>query len=167
MALRGRARVGTSGWRYPHWRGEFYPKGLPQRLELRYLSERLVTAEINGTFYSLTRPETCASWRAAVPDGFVFAIKGSRFITHMLKLRTFEAPLANFLSSGLLRLGPTIGPVLWQLPPQLLWDERRARPFFEALPKDISAAERWARRHDRPSVITQNRPYMITSKPAI
>jgi uncharacterized protein YecE (DUF72 family) len=148
-AIRGRARVGTSGWRYPHWRGGFYPAGLPQRLELHYLSERVVTAEINGTFYSLTRPETCAAWRAAVPANFVFAVKGSRFITHMLKLRTFEAPLANFFSSGLLRLGSALGPILWQLPPQLRWDESRVRAFFEAVPRDVAAAERWARRHDR------------------
>jgi uncharacterized protein YecE (DUF72 family) len=145
----GLLRVGTSGWRYPHWRGDFYPRGLPQRLELSYLSERLPTAEINGTFYSLTRPETCSAWRAAVPEGFVFAVKGSRFITHMLKLGSFEVPLANFFSSGLLRLGALLGPVLWQLPPQLPWDEKRARPFFEALPRDVMEAERWARRHDR------------------
>ncbi|HEY6475642.1 MAG TPA: DUF72 domain-containing protein [Polyangia bacterium] len=144
----GRARVGTSGWLYPRWRGDFYPRGLLQRRELEYLSGQLATAEINGTFYSLTRPETCAAWRAAVPDGFVFAVKGSRYITHMLKLRNFEAPLANFFASGILRLGAALGPILWQLPPQLAWDEPRARDFFEALPRDVAAAERWACRHD-------------------
>jgi uncharacterized protein YecE (DUF72 family) len=144
----GKSLVGTSGWRYPRWRGDFYPRGLPQRLELHYLSRQLATAEVNGTFYSLTRPEICAAWRAAVPEGFVFAVKGSRFITHMLKLRSFERPLANFFASGLLRLGTTLGPILWQLPPQLPWDEERARAFFTALPRDVAAAERWARRHD-------------------
>ncbi len=147
-ARRGRSLVGTSGWRYPRWRGDFYPKGLPQRLELHYLAERLPSAEVNGTFYSLTRPEICAAWRAAVPTGFVFAVKGSRFITHMLKLRRFERPLANFFASGLLRLGAALGPILWQLPPQLGWDEARARAFLAALPRDLAAAERWARRHD-------------------
>ncbi len=141
--------MGTSGWLYPRWRGDFYPRGLPQRLELHYLAERLDTAEINGTFYSLTRPETCTSWRSSVPEGFVLAVKGSRYITHMLKLRDFEKPLANFFASGILRLGTALGPILWQLPPQLPWDEARARSFFTALPRDIPAAERCARRHDR------------------
>jgi uncharacterized protein YecE (DUF72 family) len=112
------------------------------------LARRLPTTEINGTFYSLTRPETCTAWRAAVPDGFVFAVKGSRYLTHMLKLRRFERPLANFFASGILRLGSALGPILWQLPPQLAWDEPRARDFFGALPRDFAAAERWARRHD-------------------
>ena len=146
---RGVARVGTSGWLYPHWRGDFYPRKLPQRLELPYLAERLHTVEINGTFYSLTRPAIVTAWRRSVPDGFVFAVKGSRYITHMLKLRNFEHPLANFFASGLLLLGRSLGPILWQLPPQLPWDEARARAFFDALPRDIAAAERWARRHDQ------------------
>jgi uncharacterized protein YecE (DUF72 family) len=144
----GRAFIGTSGWLYPRWRGDFYPRGLPQRRELGYLAERMPSVEVNGTFYSLTRPSTCAAWRAAVPPGFTFAIKGSRFITHMLKLRNFERPLANFFSSGLLRLGEMLGPILWQLPPQLPFDAERARRFFEAVPRDVAAAERWARRHD-------------------
>jgi uncharacterized protein YecE (DUF72 family) len=105
--------------------------------------------EVNGTFYSLTRPATCAAWRAAVPSGFVFAIKGSRLITHLLKLRRFETPLANFFSSGLLALGAALGPILWQLPPQLAFDQERTRRFFDAVPRDIQAAERLARRHDR------------------
>jgi uncharacterized protein YecE (DUF72 family) len=146
---RGLARVGTSGWLYPHWRGDFYPRKLPQRMELPYLAQRLHTVEINGTFYSLTRPESCKAWRKSVPDGFVFAVKGSRYITHMLKLRNFEHPLANFFASGLLLLGKSLGPILWQLPPQLPWDEPRARAFFDALPRDLASAERWARRHDQ------------------
>jgi len=144
----GRARIGTSGWSYRRWRGDFYPRGLAQRLELSYMAQRLPTVEVNGTFYGLTRPTACAAWRAAVPDDFVFAIKGSRFITHMLKLRKFETPLANFFASGLLRLGNTLGPILWQLPPQLPFDPDRTRAFFEAVPRDLRAAERWARRHD-------------------
>jgi uncharacterized protein YecE (DUF72 family) len=146
---RGLARVGTSGWLYPHWRGDFYPRKLAQRMELAYLAQRLQTVEINGTFYSLTRPEICRAWRKAVPDGFVFAVKGSRYITHMLKLKNFEHPLSNFFASGLLLLGASLGPILWQLPPQLPWDEARARAFFEALPRDVASAERWARRHDQ------------------
>src|SRR3954447_24917163 len=90
----GQVRIGTSGWLYAHWRGRFFPPGLPQRAQLSYLAERLPTIEVNGTFYSLTRPSACDAWRAAVPPSFLFAIKGSRYITHMLKLGAFEHPLA-------------------------------------------------------------------------
>jgi uncharacterized protein YecE (DUF72 family) len=140
--------VGTSGWIYPHWKGLFYPPKLPGRRWLTYLAERLPSVEVNGTFYSLTRPSACEAWREAVPPGFVFALKGSRYITHMLKLSNFRAPLANFFSSGVLRLGRTLGPVLWQLPPQLPFRADRADAFFAALPRDVREAERWARRHD-------------------
>jgi uncharacterized protein YecE (DUF72 family) len=143
-----RARIGTSGFTYRSWRGTFFPSGLSQARELAYLAERLPTVEVNGTFYSLTRPSACDRWRAAVPADFEFAIKGSRYITHMLKLGAFRTPLANFFASGILRLGAQLGPILWQLPPGVPFKEERARPFFEALPRDVAAAERWARRHD-------------------
>jgi uncharacterized protein YecE (DUF72 family) len=146
----GEVRIGTSGWSYPHWRrGAFYPQGLPQRLELTHLAGLLPSVEVNGTFYSLTRPSACDGWRRSVGPDFLFAIKGSRYVTHMLKLRRFETPLANFFSSGILRLGRQLGPLLWQLPPQLPFDAERARTFFEAVPRDVPAAERCARRHDR------------------
>lgn len=148
MSAAGRILIGTSGWQYPSWRGDFYPAGLPHARELAYLATRFATVEVNGTFYSLTRPTACAAWRQQVPEGFLFAIKGSRYITHMLKLRRFEPALANFFASGILRLGPTLGPILWQLPPQLPFDRARARAFFLALPRDVAGAERWARRHD-------------------
>ena len=144
----GRVLVGTSGWAYPHWRGRFYPPKLPQRLELSHIAEHFPTVEVNGTFYSLTRPSACEAWRAAVPPGFVFAIKGSRYITHMLKLARFQGPLANFFASGILRLGAQLGPVLWQLPPGLRFDPDRAGAFLEALPVDMAGAQRWARKHD-------------------
>jgi uncharacterized protein YecE (DUF72 family) len=140
--------VGTSGWIYPHWRGLFYPPRLAPRRWLTYVAQELQSVEVNGTFYSLTRPAACDAWRAAVPDGFVFAVKGSRYITHMLKLRNFRAPLANFFASGILRLGKTLGPILWQLPPQLPFRTDRADAFFSALPRSVREAERWARRHD-------------------
>jgi len=111
-----RARVGISGWRYATWRGDFYPRGLPQRLELAYVGERMNSVELNGSFYSLQRPESYRRWRDAVPDDVVFAVKGSRYITHMLRLRGTETALANFLASGVLALGPKLGPILWQLP---------------------------------------------------
>ena len=141
-------RVGTSGWIYPHWKGRFYPEGLAERRWLAFLAERLPTVEVNGTFYSLTRPSACDAWREATPPGFLFALKGSRYVTHMLKLRNFRAPLANFFSSGILRLGERLGPILWQLPPHLPFDRPRADAFFAALPEDVRGAERWARRHD-------------------
>jgi uncharacterized protein YecE (DUF72 family) len=144
----GRVLVGTSGWLYPSWRGDFYPSGLPHAQELAYIAARLATVEVNGTFYSLTRPSACDAWRRQVPPSFVFAIQGSRYVTHMLKLKNFDAALANFFASGLLRLGPKLGPILWQLPPQLPFDGARARAFFAALPRDVAGAERWARRHD-------------------
>jgi uncharacterized protein YecE (DUF72 family) len=149
LAGRGKVWVGTSGWNYRHWRGgAFYPAGLPQKQELAYLAARTGSVEVNGTFYSLTTPTACAAWRKVVPPDFLFAIKGSRYITHMLKLARFEAPLGNFFAQGILLLGKQLGPILWQLPPTLKFDRARVRPFFEALPRTIAAAERWARRHD-------------------
>src|SRR5689334_11939719 len=107
-------RIGISGWRYPAWRGVFYPKGLPQRSELQFASNSFNTLEINGSFYSLQRREYYRSWYTQVPDDFVFAVKGSRFITHMKKLRDVRVPLANFFASGVLVLGRKLGPILWQ-----------------------------------------------------
>jgi uncharacterized protein YecE (DUF72 family) len=143
-----RALVGVSGWRYPRWRGDFYPKGLPQRLELTYAAERMTAVEINGSFYSLQRPSSYAAWRAAVPADVVFAVKGGRFITHMKALRDVETPLANFFASGVLALGPQLGPLLWQLPERLSFDEARLAAFFELLPRTTAEAARLAERHD-------------------
>lgn len=142
-------RVGTSGWRYPPWRGHFYPPGLPQRGELAHLATCLPAVEVNGTFYSLTRPSTCDAWRAAVPADFTFAVKGSRYVTHMLKLRDVRVPLANFFASGILRLGSRLGPILWQLPAMVPFDPARTAEFLALLPSDVRAAERLARRHDQ------------------
>ncbi|MBV9523733.1 MAG: DUF72 domain-containing protein [Alphaproteobacteria bacterium] len=141
-------RIGISGWRYPPWRGRFYPKGLPQRLELAHASGLFATIEINGTFYSLQRPEHFALWHAQTPGDFVFAVKGGRFITHMKKLRDIETPLANFFASGILRLKEKLGPILWQFPPNLAFDAERFDAFFALLPRDTGAALRLAKRHD-------------------
>jgi len=144
----GHVFIGTSGWNYPSWRGQFYPPRWPHKKELAYIGGRFSTVEVNGTFYSLTRPAVCEAWRQAVPPDFVFAIKGSRYITHMLKLNKFEAPLGNFFAQGILRLGVKLGPILWQLPAAVAFDAQRARAFFDGLPRDVAAAERRARRHD-------------------
>lgn len=143
-----RIRIGISGWRYPPWRGRFYPKGLPQREELRYAAERLNTVEINGSFYSLQRPRSFRRWYEQTPDGFVFAVKGARFITHMKKLVDVDAPLANFFASGLLALREKLGPVLWQLPPTLPFDADRVDTFLAKLPRTTAEAAYLARRHD-------------------
>jgi uncharacterized protein YecE (DUF72 family) len=150
MANRGRReiRIGISGWRYPGWRGVFYPRGLAQRRELEFASRVFASIEINGSFYSLQAPASWARWREETPEGFVFAVKGSRYITHFLKLQGAEKPLANFFSSGLLGLGEKLGPFLWQLPPQLGYDEQRLERFLSLLPRDTEAALRLARRRD-------------------
>jgi uncharacterized protein YecE (DUF72 family) len=148
-AMTGRIRIGISGWRYPPWRGIFYPKGLPQKDELAYASRQFSTIEINGTFYSLQRPERFASWYAATPEDFVFAVKGGRFITHMKRLRNVEAPLANFFASGVLRLKEKLGPILWQFPPNFAFDEPLFDDFLALLPRDTAAAACLARRHDQ------------------
>jgi len=144
----GDVRIGISGWRYEPWRGVFYPRGLAQRSELAFASRMLPTIEINGSFYSLQRPQSYAAWHAETPPGFVFAVKGSRYITHMLKLRGIDAALANFFASGVLRLHEKLGPILWQFPPQLGFDAERFAAFFAALPRDTAAALALAERHD-------------------
>ena len=144
----GEIRVGISGWTYAGWRGDYYPKGLPQRAELAYAAERLTSVEINGSFYSLQRPTSYAAWREQTPDDFVFAVKGGRFITHMKKLRDVEAPLANFFASGVLALGPKLGPVLWQLPENLPYDHDRLDGFFDQLPRTTVEAAALAAKHD-------------------
>ncbi|HEY3463912.1 MAG TPA: DUF72 domain-containing protein [Amycolatopsis sp.] len=141
-------RIGTSGWRYPPWRGVFYPSGLPQRQELEYLSRRMNAVEINGSFYSLQRPERFRAWFAETPADFLFAVKGGRFITHMKQLRDVETALANFYASGVLALGAKLGPFLWQLPPRLAFDPDRLTNFFALLPRTTTEAAELAKKHD-------------------
>jgi len=142
----GKIRVGVSGWRYEPWRGVFYPEDLPQRDELKYAASHFSAIELNGSFYSLQRPESYAQWYADTPPEFVFAVKGGRFITHMLKLREVEVPLANFFASGIFNLHEKLGPILWQLPPNLRYDRNRLEPFLALLPGDTSTALSLARR---------------------
>jgi uncharacterized protein YecE (DUF72 family) len=143
-----RAYVGISGWRYPAWRGVFYPPGLPQRRELEYASTRLNSLEINGSFYSLQRPDYYRAWAGQTPAGFLFAVKGGRFITHLKKLVDVEVPMANFLASGVLALGPKLGPVLWQLPPVLAFEPVRLEAFLDLLPRTTGVAAQLAVGHD-------------------
>jgi uncharacterized protein YecE (DUF72 family) len=141
--------IGTSGWRYPRWRGDFYPQGLRQRDELRYAAEHMNSVEINGSFYSLQRRSRFEEWAASVPEDFVFAVKGGRFITHMKKLRGIETPLANFFASGVLALDQKLGPIIWQLPPNLGFNAGRMDEFFAQLPRSAGSAAGIAAHHDQ------------------
>ncbi len=138
------ARVGISGWTYAPWRGVFYPKGLPHRAELEYASTKLDSIEINGSFYALQKPSSYRTWAETTPDGFVFAVKGGRYITHVLRLRNARAALANFFASGVLALGPKLGPILWQLPPNLPLDPEALDAFLGMLPSTAADARRLA-----------------------
>ena len=141
-------RIGISGWTYPPWRGVFYPKKLPQRFELAFASRAHNSIEINGSFYSLQRPSSYQRWYSETPAGFLFSVKGARFITHMKKLRDVETPLANFFASGVLCLREKLGPILWQFPPNFGWNKERFREFFELLPRDTAGAAKLARKHN-------------------
>ena len=142
------ARVGISGWNYAPWRGDFYPKGLPHRLELDFAASRLNSIEVNGTFYALQKPPSFFRWAQETPEDFVFSVKGPRFITHMKKLRDVDTPLANFFASGVLALGDKLGPILWQLPPMLPFEPDRIERFLAGLPRSTGEAAYLARRHD-------------------
>jgi uncharacterized protein YecE (DUF72 family) len=144
----GSVRVGISGWSYAGWRGDFYPAGLPHRAELAYAAERMTAIELNGSFYSLHRPTSYAGWRAQTPPDFVFAVKGGRFITHLKRLVGVETALANFFASGVLGLGPKLGPLLWQLPENLRFDPDKLDAFFSLLPRTTAQAAELAAKHD-------------------
>ena len=149
MASIPQIRIGISGWRYRNWRGIFYPAGLAQRRELEFSSRTFSSIEINGTFYSLQRPKSFRQWAAETPDDFVFALKGGRFITHMRKLTNAKSAVANFFASGVLALGEKLGPILWQLPPQLHFnDPARFHEFFHLLPRTASQAAKLAQQCD-------------------
>jgi len=144
----GTVRVGISGWTYKPWRGVFYPADLSQKRELEFAANTFRTIEINGTFYSLQRPSSYESWAARTPDNFVFSVKGSRYITHLRRLREIEIPLANFFASGILKLGGKLGPILWQFPPNFQYSHDLIEEFFARLPCDTEAAAVLAARHD-------------------
>ncbi len=145
----GKVRIGISGWTYKPWRGVFYPKDLKQKRELDYASRALNSIEINGTFYSLQRPTSFERWAAETPDDFVFSVKAPRFITHIKRLKEAKDPVANFLASGIFRLGPKLGPILWQLPPNFIFRPEILEEFFKLLPHDTEKAAHLARQHDK------------------
>lgn len=147
MAGAGAIRAGISGWRYKGWRGAFYPAGLPQRQELEYAAQQFSTIELNGSFYSLQHPDSFRRWYAETPPDFVFAVKGSRYLTHMMKLNAIERGLANFFAQGVLALGEKLGPILWQFPPQWKFNPERLDGFFRMLPRTQRAAAELGRHH--------------------
>ena len=144
----GTVRIGISGWTYKPWRGIFYPKDLSQKNELSHSAGIFPSIEINGTFYSMQRPSSFAAWNEATPDDFVFSIKGPRFITHIKRLRDARKPLANFFAQGLFSLGPKLGPILWQLPPNFTFNADQIEGFFSLLPHDTIEAAALALEYD-------------------
>ena len=133
--MSGTIRIGTSGWHYNHWRGKFYPDDLPQDRWLAHYAESFDTVEINNSFYQLPGDDTMDAWRDQAPAGFLFAVKASRYLTHMRKLNEPEEPLEKFLKCAR-RLKRRLGPLLYQLPPRWKKNLERLRAFAEKLPED-------------------------------
>ena len=130
-------RVGIGGWVFPPWRGVFYPPSLPQSRELGYASRQLTTIEINGTFYGPQKPASFLRWHDETPENFVFAIKGPRFATHRPDLAGAGSTLDRFFLGGVLELREKLGPILWQLPPNMPTDQGAFAAFIELLPERI------------------------------
>lgn len=140
MARSAQVRVGCSGWQYRHWRGDFYPRELPQSRWLEFYAERFDTVELNNSFYRLPDPSTFAAWRRRLPAGHVVAVKASRYLTHVKRLRDPADPLERFWSRAR-HLGERLGPVLYQVPPRWSRNAERLAAFLEALPDHAQAIE--------------------------
>ncbi|GIK38929.1 MAG: histidine kinase [Chloroflexota bacterium] len=132
-----RCHIGTSGWVYPHWREVFYPPDLPQSRWFDYYSQHFATVEINNSFYRLPTETTFDRWQAQAPPGFTYAVKANRFLTHLKRLKEVAEPLERFLSRAR-RLSDTLGPILWQLPPNRHADPVRLETFAALLPTDVT-----------------------------
>lgn len=152
--------VGISGWKYQGWRGTFYPSKLPQKKELEYASRQLPSIEINTTFYHLPRPSSFYNWYHSTPEGFVFAVKGNRYITHVKKLNDIRVPLANFFASGIFHLKEKLGPILWQFPPGMSFDPDKFETFLSLLPHDTREAKALA----QDTTLPKERTYFMTKE---
>ena len=130
---RAQIRIGCSGWQYQHWRGRFYPHDLPQERWLEFYAQRFDTVELNASFYRLPAAATFAGWARRLPPSFLMAVKASRYLTHVKRLREPGEPLERLWSHAA-RLGPYLGPVLYQLPPRCHRDEARFTAFLDAVP---------------------------------
>lgn len=138
-------RVGTSGYNFPEWKGTFYPTKFPESQMLEYYAQRLGTVEINYTFYRMPNPKIVSGWNAATPAGFVFVLKAPQRITHIARLRDVDDPLRYFLETAR-TLGPKLGPILFQLPPNFKKDVARLNDLLTQFPADLRCA--WEFRHD-------------------
>jgi len=145
--MAGKIFIGMSGWTFAGWRGNFYPKGVTQKKELEYASRQVNSIEINGTFYSLQKPESFQRWHDETPDDFVFAVKAPQYITHIRRLKDVAEPLATFYASGLLNLGEKMGPILWQFPPSMMLKDDRFEKFLKMLPHSSKEAARLSKKH--------------------
>jgi uncharacterized protein YecE (DUF72 family) len=133
----GAIRVGVGGWSFADWRGSFYPDGLPQKRELEHMSRALTATEINATFYGPQKPETFARWRAETPEGFLFAVKASRFATHRRELAEAAASIERFCTGGIAELKEKLGPINWQLAPTKQFDPVEIEAFLKLLPSSV------------------------------
>ena len=132
-------RTGIGGWVYPEWRkGNFYPEGLAQKRELEWASRQLGAIEINGTYHSLQKPESFRKWREATPDGFVFAVKGSSYISNRKVLASTGEAMVKFFAQGLDKLGDRLGPILWQLMATKRFEADDIAAFFDLLPRELN-----------------------------
>jgi uncharacterized protein YecE (DUF72 family) len=136
-SMNGKIRVGIGGWVFEPWRGTFYPEGLRQKDELAYVGEHLTATEINATYYSTQKPATFAGWAKAVPDGFQFAVKASRFCTNRKLLAESGDSIAKFVKQGLVELGDRLGPILWQFMPTKKFDAQDFGAFLKLLPASV------------------------------
>src|SRR5689334_23220302 len=137
----GKIRIGIGGWTYPPWRGVFYPEKLPQKQELEYASRALTAIEINSTFYGRQSPKSWAAWEKVVPEGFQFAIKGSRFCVMRSKLAEVGEGLGGFFAQGFAALGPKLGPILWQFAARRKFDRDDIAAFIDLLPQKLDGIE--------------------------
>ncbi len=135
MAKRSRIFIGTGGWTFEPWNGVFYPNDLPKKRQLEYASRALTSIEINGTFYSSFKPSVWAKWRDETPDGFVFAVKASRYCTNRKKLTEAAESIEKFTAQGLSELGDKLGPINWQLAATKKFDPEEMEGFLKLLPK--------------------------------
>ena len=137
MSHSGNIRVGIGGWTFPPWRGGFYPTGLPHARELEHASRQVTSIEINGTYYRLQSPESFARWREETPDGFTFSLKAPRYVTNRRVLADAGPAIERFLGSGLLALGPKLGPINWQFLPTKQYDPTDLEAFLKLLPAKL------------------------------
>jgi uncharacterized protein YecE (DUF72 family) len=135
MANAGTIRAGIGGWVFEPWEGTFYPDDLPKKKQLQYASRQLATIEINGTYYGSQKPETFAKWASDVPEGFVFSLKGNRFVTNRKVLAEAGESMERFLTQGITELGPHLGPIVWQFAPTKKFDEEDFEAFLKLLPE--------------------------------